>query len=84
MRVLGTASIDAYANTTGALVLALVAKTRKTLSVRASILPHPFALPPANVHLTFLDMRKPLSRDPYRRSVRPNGRDMIVSAHDVS
>ncbi|KAH9001387.1 N-acetyltransferase [Lactarius akahatsu] len=30
------------------------------------------------------DMRKPLSRDPYRRSVRPNGRDMIVSAHDVS
>jgi len=31
-----------------------------------------------------VDMRKPLSRDPYRRSVRPNGRDMIVSAHDVS
>jgi len=30
------------------------------------------------------DMRKPLSRDPGRRSVRPNGRDMIVSAHDVS
>ncbi|KAF9447585.1 N-acetyltransferase [Macrolepiota fuliginosa MF-IS2] len=30
------------------------------------------------------DMRKPLSRDPNRRSVRPNGRDMIVSAHDVS
>ncbi|KAI0295441.1 N-acetyltransferase [Russula brevipes] len=30
------------------------------------------------------DMRKPLSKDPYRRSVRPNGRDMIVSAHDVS
>ncbi|KAI0062363.1 N-acetyltransferase [Artomyces pyxidatus] len=30
------------------------------------------------------DMRKPLSRDPFRRSVRPNGRDMIVSAHDVS
>ncbi len=31
-----------------------------------------------------IDMRKPLSKDPYRRSVRPNGRDMIVSAHDVS
>ncbi|THH20911.1 hypothetical protein EW146_g568 [Bondarzewia mesenterica] len=30
------------------------------------------------------DMRKPLSRDSQRRSVRPNGRDMIVSAHDVS
>ncbi|EGN95757.1 hypothetical protein SERLA73DRAFT_186968 [Serpula lacrymans var. lacrymans S7.3] len=30
------------------------------------------------------DMRKPLSRDPQRRSVRLNGRDMIVSAHDVS
>ncbi|EIN07135.1 N-acetyltransferase [Punctularia strigosozonata HHB-11173 SS5] len=30
------------------------------------------------------DMRKPLSRDPHRRSVRTNGRDMIVSAHDVS
>jgi N-terminal acetyltransferase B complex catalytic subunit len=30
------------------------------------------------------DMRKPLSRDPHRRTVRPNGRDMIVSAHDVS
>ena len=29
------------------------------------------------------DMRKPLSRDPNRRSVRPNGREMIVSAHDV-
>lgn len=31
-----------------------------------------------------VDMRKPLSRDPHRRTVRPNGRDMIVSAHDVS
>lgn len=31
-----------------------------------------------------LDMRKPLSRDPLRRSVRANGRDMIVSASDVS
>ncbi|ETW86232.1 hypothetical protein HETIRDRAFT_432675 [Heterobasidion irregulare TC 32-1] len=30
------------------------------------------------------DMRKPLSRDPMRRSVRANGRDMFVSAHDVS
>ncbi|KAI0034029.1 N-acetyltransferase [Vararia minispora EC-137] len=30
------------------------------------------------------DMRKPLSRDPMRRSVRPNGRTMLVSAHDVS
>lgn len=34
--------------------------------------------------LLLADMRKPLSRDPYRRSVRPNGRDMIVDAHDVS
>ncbi|KAE9391399.1 acyl-CoA N-acyltransferase [Gymnopus androsaceus JB14] len=30
------------------------------------------------------DMRKPLSRDIVRRSVRSNGRDIIVSAHDVS
>ncbi|KAF8159790.1 N-acetyltransferase [Crassisporium funariophilum] len=30
------------------------------------------------------DMRKPLARDQNRRSVRPNGRDIIVSAHDVS
>ncbi|KAH7929640.1 acyl-CoA N-acyltransferase [Leucogyrophana mollusca] len=30
------------------------------------------------------DMRKPLSRDSLRRSVRTNGRDMIVSAQDVS
>ncbi|KAF8055875.1 N-acetyltransferase [Lyophyllum atratum] len=30
------------------------------------------------------DMRKPMSRDHGRRSVRQNGRDMIVSAHDVS
>ncbi|KAJ2916974.1 hypothetical protein MD484_g3440, partial [Candolleomyces efflorescens] len=30
------------------------------------------------------DMRKPLSKDNTRRSIRPNGRDMIVSAHDVS
>ncbi|KAF7979596.1 hypothetical protein HWV62_26388 [Athelia sp. TMB] len=30
------------------------------------------------------DMRKPLSRDPGRRSVRANGRDIIVSRNDVS
>ncbi|TFK72730.1 N-acetyltransferase [Pluteus cervinus] len=30
------------------------------------------------------DMRKPLSRDPNRRSVRSNGREMIVSALEVS
>ncbi|KAH9940981.1 N-acetyltransferase [Amylocystis lapponica] len=30
------------------------------------------------------DMRKPLSRDPMRRSVRTNGREMVVSSHDVS
>lgn len=30
------------------------------------------------------DMRKPLSRDSARRSVRSNGRDIVVSAHDVS
>jgi len=30
------------------------------------------------------DMRKPLSRDPSRRSVRSNGRDIIVSAQEVS
>ncbi|KAH9914960.1 N-acetyltransferase [Fomitopsis serialis] len=30
------------------------------------------------------DMRKPLSRDPTRRSVRPNGREISVSSHDVS
>lgn len=32
----------------------------------------------------FADMRKPLSRDSGRRSIRANGREMIVSAHDVS
>lgn len=31
-----------------------------------------------------LDMRKPLSRDSLRRSVRANGRDMVVSSSDVS
>ncbi|KAF9065679.1 hypothetical protein BDP27DRAFT_1331608 [Rhodocollybia butyracea] len=30
------------------------------------------------------DMRKPLSEDGARRSVRSNGRDIVVSAHDVS
>jgi len=30
------------------------------------------------------DMRKPLARDVNRKSVRANGRDIIVSAHDVS
>ncbi|KAG1827521.1 uncharacterized protein BJ212DRAFT_1443514 [Suillus subaureus] len=30
------------------------------------------------------DMRKCLSRDMAQRSIRSNGRDMIVSAHDVS
>ncbi|KAF7300533.1 N-acetyltransferase domain-containing protein [Mycena chlorophos] len=30
------------------------------------------------------DMRKPLSRDHGRRSVRPNGRDMLVSRYEVS
>ncbi|KAJ3484488.1 hypothetical protein NLI96_g5605 [Meripilus lineatus] len=29
------------------------------------------------------DMRKPLSHDPGRRSVRTNGREIVVSAHDV-
>jgi N-terminal acetyltransferase B complex catalytic subunit len=30
------------------------------------------------------DMRKPLSRDINRRSVRPNGKSIVVSAADVS
>ncbi|KAG8833383.1 N-terminal acetyltransferase [Serendipita sp. 399] len=30
------------------------------------------------------DMRKPLSRDPQRKSVRANGRDVIVSASSVT
>lgn len=29
------------------------------------------------------DMRKPLSRDPHRRSVRTNGRDIIISAREA-
>ncbi|KAF8199139.1 N-acetyltransferase [Pholiota molesta] len=31
-----------------------------------------------------VNMRKPLARDTNRRSVRPNGRDIIVSRHEVS
>jgi N-terminal acetyltransferase B complex catalytic subunit len=31
-----------------------------------------------------IDMRKPLSRDAGRRSVRPNGREMLVSRYEVS
>lgn len=34
--------------------------------------------------LCTLDMRKPLSRDPGRRSVRANGRDMIFDAHGIT
>ncbi|KAF4610537.1 hypothetical protein D9613_006721 [Agrocybe pediades] len=30
------------------------------------------------------DMRKPLARDVNRRSIRPNGRDIIMSAHDAT
>jgi len=30
------------------------------------------------------DMRKPLSKDPLRRSVRSNGREVIVNANTVS
>ncbi|THH31502.1 hypothetical protein EUX98_g2687 [Antrodiella citrinella] len=30
------------------------------------------------------DMRKPLSRDTGRRSIRAGGREIVVSAHDVS
>jgi len=30
-----------------------------------------------------LDMRKPLSRDPLRRSVRTNGRDIVISASEA-
>lgn len=33
---------------------------------------------------TSIDMRKPLSRDPLRRSVRSNGREVIVNASSVS
>ena len=33
---------------------------------------------------TPIDMRKPLSRDPLRRSVRSNGREVIVNASSVS
>ncbi|KAF5316065.1 hypothetical protein D9619_006115 [Psilocybe cf. subviscida] len=30
------------------------------------------------------DMRKPMSRDTHQRSIRPNGKDIIVGARDVS
>jgi len=30
-----------------------------------------------------VDMRKPLSKDPNRRSVRSNGREVIVSPNDL-
>jgi len=29
------------------------------------------------------DMRKPLSRDPHRRSVRTNGRDIVITAREA-
>jgi len=35
------------------------------------------------VHGPLTDMRKPLSRDPHRRSVRTNGRDIIISAREA-
>lgn len=35
------------------------------------------------VHDPSTDMRKPLSRDPHRRSVRTNGRDIIISAREA-
>ena len=37
-----------------------------------------------STHESLPDMRKPLPRDANRRSVRPNGRDIIVSRNDVS
>jgi hypothetical protein len=30
------------------------------------------------------DMRKPMSKDVHKRSIRANGRDMIVSPQEVS
>lgn len=42
-----------------------------------------FRVSAASLLTALSDMRKPLSRDPGRRSVRTNGRDMLVSAHDV-
>lgn len=36
------------------------------------------------LRIVLADMRKPLSRDPMRRSVRANGRDIVVSANEVS
>lgn len=42
------------------------------------------AVPVRGSHSTFIDMRKPLSKDPLRRSVRSNGREVLVSASSVS
>lgn len=44
---------------------------------------HRYLIPPGGSHSTFTDMRKPLSRDPLRRSVRGNGREVIVNASTV-
>jgi len=38
----------------------------------------------SHIFIILKDMRKPLARDVNRKSVRANGRDNIVSAHDVS
>ena len=38
----------------------------------------------SRIFIILEDMRKPLARDVNRKSVRANGRDNIVSAHDVS
>lgn len=43
--------------------------------------PNPGPPPP---HIRVTDMRKPLPRDKDRKSVRPNGRDILVSAREVS
>lgn len=43
-----------------------------------------FAVPLYVDDSTSTDMRKPLSRDPLRRSVRGNGREVIVNASSVS
>lgn len=42
------------------------------------------AAPVCASYSTSTDMRKPLSRDPLRRSVRGNGREVIVNANTVS
>jgi len=43
-----------------------------------------FAAPVCRSYSTSIDMRKPLSRDPLRRSVRSNGREVLVNASSVS